>query len=115
MFKIGDIVRCKTDRYGITTYKRPCEVVEFISDDKINVRCLDSDSSIYDVDTNLFELVPLYEILHKGDDISNKRYPDIKYTFEKYGRYGIKARNKIMGYLETIPFEDILYQLCFKV
>ena len=51
----------------------------------------------------------------KGDDIGNKRYPDIEYTFVKYERYGIEARNKIMGYLETIPFEDILYQSGFKV
>lgn len=45
MFKVGDIVRCKTDRYGITTYKRPCEVVGILSDDKIDIRCLGGDGS----------------------------------------------------------------------
>ncbi len=54
MFKVGDIVRCKTNRYGITTYKRPCEVVEILSDEKINVRCLERDGSTYDVDTDIF-------------------------------------------------------------
>lgn len=66
MFKVGDIVRCKEDKYGITTYKRPCEIMEILSDEKIYVRCLGGDSSIYDVYTDLFELVPLDEVLYKG-------------------------------------------------
>lgn len=65
MFKVGDIVRCKTNRYGITTYKRPCEVVEILSDEKINVRCLGRDGSTYDVDADIFELVPLMKYLLK--------------------------------------------------
>lgn len=70
--------------------------MEIISDDKIYVRCLGGNGSTFDVATKLFELVPHDEILQKG-------------------MYVIEARNKIMGYLETIPFEDILYQSSFKV
>lgn len=66
MFKVGDIVRCTTNRYGITTYKRPCEVVEILPDEKIDVRCLGGDGSTYDVDVELFELVSPDEILTKG-------------------------------------------------
>lgn len=65
MFKVGDIVRCKTYRYGITTYKRPCEVVEILSDEKINVRCLASDGSTYDVDADLLNQFLMMKYLLK--------------------------------------------------
>nr|DAN77842.1 MAG TPA: hypothetical protein [Caudoviricetes sp.] len=112
MFKIGDIVRCKTDRYGITTYKRPCEVVEIISDDKINVRCLDSDSSIYDVDTNLFELVPLHEILYKGREVKNSRGE--LYKFIKYHQNGISVESPRFCD-DFISYDDIRYIKKFTV
>ena len=62
MFKIGDIVRCTTDNYGITSYKRPCEVVSIFNKGYIEVRCLNGDGSIFEVEASLFELVPKHEI-----------------------------------------------------
>lgn len=113
-FKKGDWVRATVDRYSRTTYMKPCMVIEVIDDYLIRVSPIDY-NEFWEVESNNFDYCPLNHILHKGDDIGNKRYPDIEYTFVKYERYGIEARNKIIGYLESIPFEDIMYQSGFKV
>lgn len=110
MFKVGDIVRCKEDKYGITSYKRPCEVVEILSDDKIDVRCLGSDGSTYDVDTKLFELVPPDEILTKGMYVEDK-YGE-KYKFIKYGTRGIRVEHP---WREFLDYDDIVYNKQFIV
>lgn len=106
MFEVGDIVRCKTNKYGITTYKRPCKVVGILSDDKINVRCLGSGSSIYDVDTNLFELVPLHEIIHKGMEVKNSRGE--LYKFIRYHQNGIFVESPRF-WDDFISYDDIMY------
>lgn len=113
-FKEGDWVRAIIDRYSRTTYMKPCKVIEVIDEYMIKVKTCDT-CEVWDVESKNFDYCPVNNILHEGDDIGNKRYPDIEYTFEKYGRYGIEARNKIMGYLEIISFEDILYRSGFKV
>jgi hypothetical protein len=113
-FKEGDWVRSIVDRYSRTSYMKPCKVIEVINDYMIKVETCDT-YEIWEVESKNFEKCPLNHILHEGDDIGNKRYHDIEYTFVKYERYGIKARNKIMGYLESIPFEYIMYQSGFKV
>lgn len=113
-FKEGDWVRAVVDRYSRTTYMKPCKVIEVIDKYLIKVETCDTFER-WKVESKDFDYCPLNHILHEGDDIDNKRYPDIEYTFVKYERYGIEARNKIMGYLETIPFENILYQSGFKV
>lgn len=113
-FKESDWVRAIVDRYFITTYMKPCKITEVINDNLIKVRTIDTDE-VWEVESKSFDYVPLNEVLHEGDNVGNRRYPDIEYTFVKYERYGIEARNKIMGYLETIPFEDILYQSGFNV
>lgn len=82
MFKIGDIVRCKTHKYGITTYKRPCEVVGILNKETIGVRCLGDNGNTFDVRASLFELIPKHEILHKGMYVEDK-YKE-KYKFIKY-------------------------------
>lgn len=113
-FKEGDWVRAIVDRYSRDTYMKPCKIIKVIGDNIIKVRTIDT-NEVLEVESKNFDYCPVNHILHEGDDIGNKRYPDIEYTFVKYERYGIEARNKIMGYLETIPFEDILYQSGFKV
>lgn len=113
-FKKGDWVRAIADIYSITSYMKPCRVIEVINDNLIVVYPINAKET-WKVESKYFDYCPLNHILHEGDDIGNKRYPDIEYTFVRYERYGIEARNKIMGYLETIPFEDIMYQSGFKV
>lgn len=113
-FKEGYWVRAIVDRYSRTTYMKPCKIIKVIDNNIIKVRTIDT-NEVWKVESKNFDYCPVNHILHEGDDIDNKRYPNIEYTFVKYERYGIEARNKIMGYLETIPFEDILYQSGFKV
>lgn len=110
MFKVGDIVRCKTDRYRTTSYKRPCEVVGINGEYSIDVRCLGSDGSIFEVKSSLFELVPKHEILHKGMYVEDK-YGD-KYEFIKYGVRGIRVGHL---YKSILFYDDIVYSKNFKV
>lgn len=110
MFKVGDIVRCKEDRYGITTYKRPCEVVGILSDEKIDVRCLGGDGRTFEVLTNLFELVPPNEVLIEGMYIEDK-YGE-KYKFIWYSARGIRVEHHWKGILD---YDDIVYNKKFVV
>ena len=110
MFKIGDIVRCKTDRYGITTYKRPCEVVGIISHEKIDVKCLGGDGSTYDVATKLFELVPPDEILTEGMYV--KTIDGELCKFVKYTPSGITVSHH---WREFISYDNIRYLKKFIV
>lgn len=112
MFKIGDIVRCKTDRYGITSYKRPCEVVGILSHEKIDVRCLGGDGSTYDVATKLFELVPPDEILTKGMNVMDNRGE--LYKFTGYRVNGINVSHPRF-WDDFIPYDNIRYLKKFIV
>lgn len=113
-FKEEDWVRAIVDRYSRTTYMKPCQVIEVLNSYIIVVKPIDF-METWEVESKNFDYCPLNHILHEGDGVGNKRYPDIEYTFTKYERYGIEVRNKIMGCLETIPFKDIMYQSGFKV
>lgn len=106
MFKLGDIVRCTTDKYGITTYKRPCEVVEILSDEKIKVRCLGSDGSTYDVDADLFELVPPDEILTKGMYVKDDEGET--YKFIGYSSNGVHVSHPAF-WKDFIFYDNIRY------
>ena len=112
MFKIGDIVRCKTTKYGITSYKRPCEVVEILSDEKINVRCLGGDSSIYAVYIDLFELVPPDEILTKGMYVKDDEGE--LFNFLDYKLNGIHVSHPTF-WKDFIFYDDIRYIKKFTV
>lgn len=112
MFKVGDIVRCKTDNYGITSYKRPCEVVGIVSDKKIDVRCLGGDGQIFEVLTKLFELVPPDEILTKGMDVMNDEGE--KYKFVRYRVNGINVSHPRF-WDDFIPYDNIRYLKKFVV
>lgn len=110
MFKVGDIVRCTTDKYGITTYKRPCEIVGIPNKEQIEVRCLGGDGSTFDVYTELFELVPKHEILHKGIFVEDM-YGE-KYKFIGYGARGIRVEHH---WREFLDYDDIVYSNKFVV
>lgn len=106
MFKVGDIVRCKEDKYGITSYKRPCEVVGILSDDKIDIRCLASDGSTYDVYAKLFELVPPDEICTKGMYVKDDEGELFK--FIGYSSKGIHVSHPTLR-KDFIFYDDIRY------
>lgn len=112
MFKIGDIVRCKTDRYGITTYKRPCEVVGIISYEEIEIRCLGGDGSTFDVDTELFELVPPDEVLTKGMYVKDDEGELFK--FINYMSNGVHVSHPTF-WKDFIFYDDIGYIKKFTV
>lgn len=112
MFKVGDIVSCKTNRYGITTYKRPCEVVEILSDEKINVRCLASDGSTYDVDADLFEHVPPDEVLIKGMYVKDNEGE--LFEFIGYRSNGIHVSHHVFE-KDFIFYNNIVYLKKFTV
>lgn len=110
MFKLGDIVRCTTNKYGITTYKRPCEIVGIPNKEYIEVRCLGDYGSTFEVYTDLFELVPNYEILHKGMYVEDK-YGE-KYKFIWYGARGIKVEHP---WRDILDYDNIVYCKRFTV
>lgn len=110
MFKVGDIVRCKTDRYGITSYKRPCEVLGILSHEKIDVRCLGGDGSTFDVATKLFELVPRDEILTKGMYVKT-----IDGELCKFVKYGVSGITVSHDWREYISYDNIRYLKRFTV
>lgn len=112
MFKVGDIVRCKEDKYGITTYKRPCEVVEILSDEKIDVRCLGDNGSTYSVYTKLFELVPPDEILTKGMYVKDDEGELFK--FIGYRSNGVHVSHPAF-WKDFIFYDDIRYLKKFTV
>ena len=110
MFKIGDIVRCRTNKYAVTSYKRPCEIVDIPNKEYIVVRCLGGDGTIFNVYTDLFELVPKHEILHKGMIVKDK-YGE-KYKFISYVIEGIIVEHPFRNILE---YDNILYSKKFIV
>lgn len=112
MFKVGDIVRCKTHKYGITTYKRPCEVVGILSENRINVKCLGGDGSYFGVDAELFELVPLDEILTDGMYVMNDEGE--KYRFVSYRVNGINVSHPRF-WDDFIPYDNVVYLKKFIV
>nr|DAW09314.1 MAG TPA: hypothetical protein [Caudoviricetes sp.] len=110
VFNIGDIIRCSTNKYEITSYKRPCEVVNILNKEFIDVRCLDGDGSLFEVYTELFELVPKHEILHKDMYVEDEH--GRKYKFIKYEVKGIRVEN-ILEY--TLRYDNIVYKKQFVV
>lgn len=110
MFKVGDIVRCKTDRYGITSYKRPCEVVGILVENRIQVKCLGGDGSSYDVNAKLFEPVPSDEVLHKGMYVKT-----IDGELCKFVKYGVSGITVSHDWREYIYYDNIRYLKRFIV
>ena len=106
MFKVGDKVWAKTDRYGMTSYHRPCEV---ISVDKLHlgrivVRIAKNEGS-YEVDACEFELIPKEGILEKGELVT---YKEIMFKFIKYDCMGKAILKHKEGYLINAEIKDIM-------
>lgn len=93
LFKIGDIVWAKTDRYSVTFYHRPCKVLSDCWYNTIRVQVLDNGSTFI-VDRDKFELVPTGGILRPGDKLFHKKLREIL-TFKEYFDSGkIHCRNE---------------------
>ena len=113
-FKEGDWVRSIVDRYSRTSYMKPCKVMKVIDDYLIKVTPIDY-NEVWEVESKNFDYVPLHEMLHKGDIIRSKLYPDIEFTFLEYLRYGVRVENGFIPYKDYISFDNIIYKNCFKV
>lgn len=68
MFKVGDKVWCKSHKYNMVSWHRPCEVISIgnLIHGRMLVRVLDTGRR-YEVDSNNFETITEDKILHKGD------------------------------------------------
>lgn len=82
MFKKGDIVWCTSREYRVTSYHRPCRVIEYNDKGKLIIELLPK-SDWYSLDSKLFELIPSCYILKEGQAISVKGI-DYKVYFEEY-------------------------------
>ena len=111
MFKVGDKVWAKTNRYSMTSYHRPCEV---ISVDKLHlgrivVRIAKTGGG-YEVDACEFELIPKGAIFEKGDLVIYKR---LKLKFNKYKNNGyievFDGEYRREYYVDSIIFEEGFY------
>ena len=112
MFKIGDIVRCKTNKYGITSYKRPCEIVGIPNKEYIEVKCLGGDGSTFDVLTRLFEHVPPDEVLIKGMYVKDNEGE--LFEFIDYRSNGIHVSHPVFE-KDFIFYNNIVYLKKFTV
>lgn len=104
-FNIRDIIELTQD---ISFYDKGliCQVVEILSDEKINVRCLGRDGSTYDVDADIFELVPPDEVLTKGMYVKDDEVELFK--FIGYRSNGIAVSHPTF-WKDFIFYDDIRY------
>lgn len=96
MFKVGDKVWAKTNRYSITSYHRPCEV---ISVDKLHlgriVVIIPKTRGGYEVNACEFEHIPKGGILEKGNLVI---YKGLKLKFIRYDFMGTVILQHYEGY-----------------
>ena len=105
MFKVGDKVWAKTNRYSMTSYHRPCEVLS-VWGDIITVKALDS-SFTYEVEATNFELAPLRAILETGDKLIHKDTKE-KLIFKDYFENGRVFCTKLNGIVQIYNISDIV-------
>ena len=91
MFKVGDIVWAKTNRYSVTFYHRPCKVLKCLGSE-LRVQVLD-DGSTFIVEKDKFELVPPGGILSPGDKIFHKKLREILIFKEYFNSGKIRCKN----------------------
>jgi len=87
MFKAGDIVRCTTHGYMMTSYLRPCEVIRGSVEGTIIVKPFDCIHTI-EVSEESIELAPCEEILKQGQEIYIKG-DNHKVVFKRYLNKGL--------------------------
>ena len=106
MFKVGDKVWAKTNRYGMTSYHRPCEVISVnkLHLGRIVVRIAKNEGS-YEVDACEFEHIPKGSIFEKGELVT---YKEIMFKFIKYDCMGTAILKHKEGYLINAEIKDIM-------
>lgn len=80
MFSVGDKVWSKTKRYTMTSYHRPCKVVEVVSFNRMIVEVIDT-GKYYPVDTKEFEHISENDIFLIGDILD---YKGMTLIFQSY-------------------------------
>lgn len=104
MFKEGDIVWSTTDRYSVTFYHRPCKVV-YIDSNTFRVMTLDSKES-FNVDINLFELVPPNGMLKPGDVLIHNKTGETLIFVCYYDSCYIKCKD-LEGLVKIYKIQEI--------
>lgn len=84
MFRVGDKVWAKTNRYSMTSYHRPCTVMGYDNSGDLLLQAFNQTNSLkHDVNEKIFELVPPNKILKTGQMIM-VRDLDRQVKFNKY-------------------------------
>lgn len=105
MFKVGDKVWAKTHRYSMTSWHRPCEVINVnkLHLGKMVVRIAKTRGG-YEVDACEFEHIPKGAIFEKGDLVT---YSEVLFKFMEYDCMGTAILKHKEGYLINAKIKDI--------
>lgn len=105
MFKVGDKVWAKTNRYSMTSYHRPCEVISVnkLHLGRIVVRIAKTGGG-YEVDACEFELIPKEGILEKGNLVI---YKGLKLKFLRYDSMGTVILQHYEGYHISADIKEV--------
>jgi len=105
-FRIGDIIRCTNKNYKITSFKRPCKVVQEAIYGKILVKPFDFPYTM-EVEDKFFEIMPYREILEDGQEISVEGF-DKPVIFKSYMDNGfIKVKTK--KHYKDVEISKVIY------
>lgn len=105
MFKVGDKVWAKTGRYSMTSWHRPCEVVNVnkLHLGKMVVRIAKTIGG-YEVDTCEFEHIPKWAMFEKGDLVI---YKGLKLKFLRYDSMGTVILKHYEGYHISADIKEV--------
>lgn len=105
MFKVGDNVWAKTNRYSMTSYHRPCEIISInkLHFGRIVVRIANTGGG-YEVDAYEFEHIPKGGILEKGNLVI---YKGLKFKFIRYDSMGTVILQHYEGYHISANIKDV--------
>lgn len=105
MFKVGDMIWAKSNKYSMTSYHRPCEVISVnkLHLDRIVVRIAKTGGG-YEVDACEFEHIPKGAIFEKDELVT---YKEIMFKFIKYDCMGTAILKHKEGYLINAEIKDI--------
>lgn len=105
MFKVGDMVWAKTHRYGMTSWHRPCEVINVnkLPLGKISVRIAKTVRS-YEVDACEFEHISKELYFKKGDLVT---YREMVFKFIEYDCMETAKLKHKEGYLISAEIKGI--------
>lgn len=105
MFEVGDKVWAKTRIYSMTSYHRPCEVINVnkLHLGRIVVRIAKS-GGVYEVDACEFEHIQKGAIFEKGDLVT---YKGVMFKFIEYDCMGTAILKHKEGYLINAEIKSI--------